>query len=134
MPAPDQTSRSAAAPRILLVEDDFLIALTLETDLKEDGYEIVGVADTADAAVRIANEHRPDLVIMDIRLVGPVDGIEAARRIRQDTGIRCIFATAHADGASRARAQAANPLAWLQKPYSRSTLIETVEGALRQLG
>ncbi|HWA89831.1 MAG TPA: response regulator [Rhizomicrobium sp.] len=120
-------------PRLLLVEDEFLIALTLESDLKENGYEVVGIAGTADEAERLAGRERPDLVIMDIRLAGPRDGIQAALAIFEQTGIRCVFATAHADAQSKARAQACAPLAWLQKPYGRGTLIETVETALKLL-
>lgn len=120
--------------RLLLVEDEFLIALTLESDLKESGYEVVGVAVSADEAERLAARERPDLVIMDIRLVGARDGISAAHAIFRQTGIRCIFATAHADAQSKASAEGAAPLGWLQKPYGRDTLIETVESALKMLG
>lgn len=120
--------------RLLLVEDEFLIALTLESDLKESGYAVVGIAVSADEAERLAARERPDLVIMDIRLVGARDGIAAAHAIFAQTGIRCIFATAHADAQSKARAQGAAPLGWLQKPYGRDTLIATVESALKMLG
>ncbi len=132
--ASERNAPSRGVPRILLVEDEFLIAMTLESDLKDGGYDVVGVTATAQSAVAMASARRPDLVIMDIRLAGPQDGVDAALRIYEETGIRCIFATAHADLQSKARALAAAPLAWLQKPYGRATLLETVATALEQLG
>lgn len=87
--------------RILLVEDDFLVAMTMESDLAEGNYEIAGIANSADAAVKLAKETRPDLVVMDIRLVGPRDGVDAALEIFATTGIRCLFASANADAQAK---------------------------------
>jgi DNA-binding NarL/FixJ family response regulator len=123
----------SGSARILLVEDEFLIAAAVENDLCDVGHVIVGVSDSADGAVALAKQERPDLVIMDIRLSGPSDGVDAALRIFRETGIRCIFASAHADAHSRTRAAEARPLAWLQKPYGRETLLETVEAARAEL-
>lgn len=123
----------AVRGRVLVVEDEFLIASAVESDLSEGGFEVVAVANTADDAVKLAREARPDLVIMDIRLVGGRDGVDAALEIFGETGIRCIFATAHADAQSKARAVAASPLGWLQKPYGREGLIGAVEHALEML-
>ncbi len=128
-----QEPREAARGRVLVVEDEFLIASAVENDLSEGGFEVVAVANTADEAVKIAREARPDLVVMDIRLVGARDGVDAALEIFGETGIRCIFATAHADAHCRARAVAASPLGWLQKPYGREALIGAVEHAIEML-
>ena len=70
---------------------------------------------------------------MDIRLIGRVDGVDAALEIFRDTGIRCIFATAHYDASVRTRAQAADPLGWLPKPYAPHALIAMVRHALAKL-
>ena len=119
--------------RILLVEDDFLVAMTMESDLAEGNYEIAGIANSADAAVSLAKKTRPDLVVMDIRLVGPRDGVDAALEIFAATGIRCLFATANADSQARARAASAQPLGWLQKPYGREALLSALAGAVQML-
>jgi DNA-binding NarL/FixJ family response regulator len=117
--------------RILLVEDDFLVAMTMENDLAEGNYEIAGVANSADAAVSLAKKARPDLVVMDIRLVGPRDGVDAALEIFAATGIRCLFATANADAQARTRAAPAQPLGWLQKPYGREALLSALAEAVQ---
>lgn len=134
--APDTTSEKrdgARQHRILLVEDEFLVAMTLENDLSDAGFQIVGVANSAEAAVNLARQQRPDLIVMDVRLVGHRNGIDAALEIFSETGIRCIFATAHADPQSKARAEAALPLAWIQKPYAREALVDSVKHALIEL-
>ncbi len=107
--------------------------MTLENDLSDAGFQIVGVANSAEAAVNLARQQRPDLIVMDVRLVGHRNGIDAALEIFSETGIRCIFATAHADPQSKARAEAALPLAWIQKPYAREALVDSVKHALIEL-
>jgi CheY-like chemotaxis protein len=119
--------------RILLVEDEFLIAAAVESDLTEGGHHVVGIAGSADNALALARQKRPDLILMDIRLAGKTDGVDAALQIFEETGIRCIFASAHADAQSKARAAPARPLAWLQKPYGRETLLEAVDRARTEL-
>src|SRR5262249_42581364 len=109
-----QTDRPA---RILVVEDDFLVSMQIEAVLIEEGFDLIATATTADEAVKLTNSHRPELIVMDIRLAGKRDGIDAALEIFQEHGIRCIFATAHYDQHSRLRAEPSNPLGWLQKPY-----------------
>lgn len=121
------------APRILIVEDEFIVSMEMEAALAEAGFAVVGVANTADQAVQYATRERPDLVIMDIRLIGQRDGIDAAIEICRSTGIRCVFATAHRDAQTLARAEAASPLGWLTKPYTRDMLVGTVQRALLKL-
>jgi two-component system, response regulator PdtaR len=134
--APDEASPATAirkAARLLIVEDDHLVAMELEHVLLDAGFEVSGTAVTAEEAVRLAVEEKPDLVIMDIRLAGPRDGVDAAVELFGKTGIRCIFATAHQDAGTRLRAQPAQPLAWLSKPYHRSALLQAVREALSNL-
>ena len=97
------------------------------------GYEIVGVVNSADEAERTALSEKPDLIVMDIRLVGRRDGIDAALEIYRKGGIRSIFATAHADARTRKRAEAAAPLGWLAKPYAMESLTAVVHTALAEL-
>jgi DNA-binding NarL/FixJ family response regulator len=120
-------------PVVLLVEDDFLVATEAENVLREAGFEVLGPASSAAEAVRIALSQRPALVVMDIRLIGSRDGIDAARQIYEMTGIRSIFATAHGSSETRARTDSIAPLGWLPKPYSPESLISTVKAALGTL-
>lgn len=123
----------AARPRILIVEDDWFVAADSETILTDAGYEVVGVAATATEALRLAEAGSPDLVIMDIRLRGD-DGIDTARTLLARFGLRCVFSTAYSDPGTRQRAEAAQPLAWITKPYALSHLLAVVDGALKHLG
>ena len=119
--------------RILVVEDEYFVALDVEHRLKQAGYDVVGIADTAMHAIRIAEKERPDLAIMDIRLAGARDGTDVAIELRERLGIPSIFATAHGDEATKRRAEQARPLGWLQKPYSPEALIILVRKALASL-
>ena len=125
--------RPAERSRILLVEDDYLIALQVETALIDSGFEITGVAASADEALDLATARRPTLAVMDIRLSGRRDGIDAALELFRQLGIRCIFATAHSDPEVVQRAQPARPLAWLQKPYTMASLVQAIRSALTEL-
>jgi len=117
--------------RILIVEDDYLVALQFENALTEAGYDVVDIASTAEEAVQIVPDYRPELVLMDVRLAGPRDGIQAAAEILDRFGIRSIFVSAFSDPATRARADRANPIAWLPKPVADRKLLNTVDSALR---
>jgi DNA-binding NarL/FixJ family response regulator len=128
--ANDEPAGKAAS--VLIVEDDFLAASEIEAVLTEEGYEIAGIANRAQEAVRLAKAKAPDLIVMDIRLIGEIDGVDAALEIFRQTGIRCIFATAHQDATMRARADPAAPLGWLRKPYAPHALLAVVEQALAE--
>jgi CheY-like chemotaxis protein len=123
----------ARGRKILIVEDDALIALVEQVILETAGYEVVGVvANAEDALSRAATTH-PDLVVMDIHIARAVDGIEAATQILQTFGIRSIFATANVDPATKARGAAAHPLGWVPKPYTADLLLKVVAQALEKL-
>ena len=117
----------------MIVEDDFLIASEVEGALIEAGYEVVGIAASAEEAIELAAARRPLLAVMDIRLVGPRDGIDVALELFGTHGVRSIFATAHQTPETRQRAHPANPLGWVPKPYSMAALIEAVRQAIRDL-
>lgn len=113
----DPTPASDHPLRILIVEDESLAAMALEEVLGMLGYAVIGIEDNADAAIAAAERLRPDIVMMDIRLLGPRDGIEAAAAIRARTGIRCIFTSAFADAETRHRAADCEPFGFVRKPY-----------------
>jgi two-component system, response regulator PdtaR len=119
--------------RILVVEDDFLIALQTEAALTEAGFHVVGTATTAEEAIAFAREQRPFLAVMDMRLASKRDGIDAARELFGELGIRCIFATAHDDPHTRERAEPYAPLGWLAKPYTMASLLALVIEARSKL-
>jgi two-component system, response regulator PdtaR len=120
-------------PRVLIVEDDFLIAMQTEIALTSAGFEVLGPATTAEEAVELAGETQPTLAVMDIRLASTRDGIDAARQLYQDFAIRCIFATAHDDAHTRGRAEPYAPLGWLPKPYTMASLVAVVAEAVAEL-
>lgn len=125
--------QKSSSSTILLVEDDYLIAMQVEIALSEAGFELAGIASSAEEAIEMAVAHRPVLAIMDIRLAGQRDGIDAALELFRNHDIRCIFATAHSDPDTSKRAEPAQPLGWLQKPYTMTSLVEEVHRALDEL-
>jgi CheY-like chemotaxis protein len=112
--------------RIVVVEDDAFIRLDLTTHLRAAGHTVVGTAASAAEAVRVVENERPDLVLMDVRLLGDRDGIEAATEIWQRFAIRSLFVSANLDAAARAKASAANPVGFLEKPFTPRSLLEAV--------
>jgi DNA-binding NarL/FixJ family response regulator len=123
----------AKSSRILVIEDDFLVASQIKAALDAGGFEVAGTAVNAEEAKQIAMTEPPALAITDIHLAGKRDGIDVAIELFREHGIRCIFATAHYDKLARERAQAANPLGWLQKPYTMPSLLYMVRRAIRDL-
>lgn len=119
-----------AGGRILVVEDDWFAGMDMEAALDQAGYDVMGVVMSAEEAIESAGESRPDLVLMDVRLVGARDGVDAALEIARRFGIRCLFVTAFVDPALKARAEPARPLGWLTKPISGETLVAAVRDAL----
>jgi CheY-like chemotaxis protein len=116
--------------KVLVVEDEWLISTEIEATLEAAGHLVVGVASDADEAIRLAQVHDLDLVLMDIRLRGPRDGIDAAIEIYRRFDVRCIFLSAHVDTGTRERGHSANALAWISKPFSGPQLIRAVQDAL----
>ena len=102
----------------------------MEYHLAAAGFDVIGVATTAEEAVEMADAGEPDLAIMDIRLAGDRDGVDAAIELFDRLGVPSIFASAHGDAQTRKRAARASPLGWLQKPYSAEALVAVVDAAL----
>lgn len=107
---------AGGALRILLVEDDLLIALSMEMELRDAGYCVPKRVATGEKAVLAAREESPDVILMDIRLAGDIDGVDAALGIREFSDVPIIFMTGYQDDGTEERARAVNPLAYLIKP------------------
>lgn len=125
--------RLAVRPRILLIEDNPTISEMMEAALLEEGFQVVGIAGTAERAVKLARIYHPDMAITDIRLAGPHDGIEAALQIFRETGARSIFATGNLDTVTAGRCAHAKPLGWLTKPYTSAELVAAVRQAISSI-
>ncbi|HYF08945.1 MAG TPA: response regulator [Acetobacteraceae bacterium] len=129
-----------AAPRVLIVEDEPLIALATRQLLSRAGYAVVGLAATGPDAVAqftrlVEHGDAPDAVLMDIRLRGPMDGVDTALSLRDcDPRPAIIFVSASLDRVSGPRAEQARPDAVLSKPYADRVLLSTLEGALAARG
>jgi two-component system, response regulator PdtaR len=115
--------------RIVVVEDEIFIRLDLMAHLGTAGHAVVGTADCAAEAVQTVERERPDLVLMDVRLTGDGDGIDAALEIWERFAIRSLFVSANLDAAARARAAPANPVGFLEKPFTRTSLLAAVSAA-----
>ncbi len=117
-------------PKILIVEDDSDSARLLETVLKKTGYMIEGIADTGEAAMRMASELLPDIILMDITLKGSMDGVETASRIFREQNIPFIYITAGIDDETFHRAKESMPLGYILKPYDRNIIKASIEMGL----
>ncbi len=118
--------------RILIVEDEGIIAQDIQNTLEKLGYEVPAVAVVGEEAIEKALELRPDLVLMDIVLWGGMDGVEAAERIRKQMCIPVIFLTAHSDSATLQRAKVTCPYGYIVKPLVERELRIGIEMALHK--
>ncbi|GEM_PF-2148144 len=116
--------------RIMIVEDETIIANDIKTRLQQMNYTITSIVHTGKQAVKKANEDRPDLILMDIQLKDRMDGIEAAKHIRSSLDIPIIFLTAHDDHQNLERAKTAIPYGYVLKPFKNKDLKNTIEMAL----
>ncbi len=135
VPPPDLDDALGAAPggnRILVLEDDVIVAFALENILSEAGYEIVAVSARGEDAAALADRHRPDLVLADVRLAGAMDGITAVATITARHAVPAIFLTAHTDAQTRERMAALAPADILAKPVPDPVLLAAVAAALRR--
>ena len=115
---------------VLVVDDEALIADLWGLHMEMIGIEVCGLAATADGAVRLAQEHRPAVILMDVRLRGTKDGVDAAIAIRSSVGSKVIFITASKDPETIARIQLGSPTAILFKPVFDRQLHAAVRDAL----
>ncbi|WP_421908967.1 response regulator [Methanolacinia petrolearia] len=116
--------------RILVVEDEGIVAMTLEDSLLNLGYEVAGTADDSRSAIELAEKEKPDLILMDIRLRGDIDGIETVERINEKMDVPVIFLTAHSDEETLSRMLKTRPYGFLVKPFREKELYANIEAAI----
>jgi PAS domain S-box-containing protein len=116
--------------RILIVEDEGIVARDIQNRLTSQGYVVAGSAETGADAIRLSDELRPDLVLMDVRLRGGMDGVEAAQHIRARWQIPVVYLTAYADDATLRRARVTEPFGYILKPFEERELPTVIEMAL----
>ncbi len=112
--------------RVLIVEDDMIISLVIENMVKELGHDVVGKATTGDEAIKLAVTHSPDLLLMDIRLKGEMDGIEAVTEIKQKIETSVIYLTGNSDRVNYERARETEFIDLITKPFTISDLTRSL--------
>ncbi len=116
--------------RILVVENEKIIAIDLQRRLERFGYEVIGLTGSSQEAIAAARKHRPDLILMDIMLPGDLDGIETAKKIRTELDSAVVFLTAYSDEETLEHAKEADPFGYILKPFKEKELFSTIDIAL----
>lgn len=130
VPAGSSLDRDVRPASVLIVEDEQIVALELEDRLRRRGYEVVGLVASGEEAVEAAARFRPDLILMDIKLQGAMDGVDAAGAIRKDQDAAIVYVTAFADDSTVDRAKTTEPYGYIVKPIQARELHAVVEVAL----
>lgn len=132
--AKERTARPKARTiRLMVVEDEALVAQTIKDVVEDLGHRVCGIAQSEAGAIELAQRERPDLALMDIRLSGGSDGIAVARRLAANFGIRSIFLSGYADHATMSRITESYPLGVVHKPFSTAQIKSALDLAVRRL-
>ncbi len=118
--------------KVLVVEDQNIVALNIRNKLKNLGYTVPGTASTGEEAIRKAELTNADIVLMDIMLKGEMDGIEAAREIKKRLRIPVLYLTAYTDDETLERAKMTEPEGYISKPFKEEDLHSNIEMALHK--
>ena len=121
-----------ARAHILVVDDEVIVGQGIRRNLERLGYHVSAVAISGQEAIQRAGDLRPDLVLMDIRLSGEMDGVEAAARIREGLNVPVVYLTAMVDEETLRRAKVTKPYGYLLKPFELEDLGNTIELSLYQ--
>jgi len=113
--------------KILIVEDEVIIAMRFEVFFSRRGYQVVGLVSSGEEAVKAAIKEKPDLILMDINLKGMMSGIEAATKITAEDNIPIIFMTGYSDENLRMEADKVNPLGYFMKPIDMNEVLDAIK-------
>jgi len=119
--------------RILIVEDDMIIAANISLQLTSLGYEVTGIESRGEDAVNHAIKNQPDIILMDINLKGKISGIEAAKIIQQSFDIPLIYLTANSDEDTFLKAKVTRPYAFITKPFNKLNLERTIQLVIEKI-
>lgn len=114
---------------ILIVEDEFIISMLLERSLKRLGYAVLDKVATGEKAIEAVKRQTPGAILMDIKILGPLDGIETAKAIRAFADVPVVYVTGNSDTMTREKAMRTNPASYLIKPVD----LDTLEATLKQI-
>ena len=118
-------------PKILIVEDEAIIAFEMKTIMESNGYNVVKIVNTGEQAIKTALKEKPDIILMDIRLKGKIDGIEAASRIVEKIKIPIVYLTGNSHLKNSSRLLATNPVDVLTKPVPDWQLNEVITWVIK---
>jgi DNA-binding response OmpR family regulator len=118
--------------KLLIVEDELIIAKSLARQLERQNYEVVGIASYAEKAMELVRNSSPDLVLMDIVIAGDMDGIEMAKKIQEEFDIPVIYLTAYSDDETLKRAEQSGGYGYILKPYKQREVHAAIMMALNQ--
>ena len=124
--------RKKAEGRILIVEDEHIVAMGIKKMVKSLGYTVTGVASSGEDAISKAERTFPDVVLMDIMLKGNMDGVEAAGEIRERFDVPVVYLTAYSDNKILERAKKTEPFGYIVKPFDEKDLHSSIEIALHR--
>lgn len=119
-------------PKIMIVEDERIVAFNIQQRLAKLGYDVPLIASSGEQALRLAEENDPDLILMDIRIEGEMDGIETASRLNLSHPTPVVYLTAHSEDATLERARATRPYGYLLKPFSEREMHATIQMAIER--
>ncbi len=119
------------ADRILIVEDEPLVALELKETLEDAGFEVLQTVDTADQVLQAVSRHQPALILMDVRLRSFIDGIDVVSRMRLMSQVPVVYLTAYSTPEVLQRAASTHPAAFLVKPVEGTALVKTIRSILK---
>jgi CheY-like chemotaxis protein len=136
--SPEDTSGDASTTdrrraSILIVEDEALVASYIQEVLEESGFVVAGIASSGAEAMSLVSTSKPDLALVDIKLAGPMDGIEVAHLLLSRFNVPSIFLSGLCDPETMARAKAVTPLGFLEKPFRPSQVFNALEQALERM-
>ncbi|MEH2193479.1 MAG: response regulator [Nostoc sp.] len=127
-----QSNTKKETVRILVVEDEYILAINLQESLESLGYTVLGIIDSAEEAIKKATESHPSLILMDIRLRGEMDGIQASEQIWHNLQIPVIYLTGHSDKSTVERATLTSPFGYILKPVKEQELYVAIQTALNR--
>ena len=123
-----------SATKILIIEDEMIIGANISLQLTNLGYEVIGIIPRGEEALLFIKVNKPDIILMDIRLKGKLDGIETAQQIQKEYDTPIIYITANADEAHFNRAKSTKPQAFISKPFKKLDLQRAIELTLSRIG